>query len=244
MQPTDLSLLPETAGNREQMQAIQTIVANRARFHDDASLDGPDPNSLLVAGVDQSFVDEDVVSAVVVFQNDTIVESVTDRMPVSLPYIPGYLAFREGPPIRRALEKLQSTPDVIMFDGNGRIHPRQAGLATHLGVAFDHPTIGVAKRLLCGNPGSSLEASYAVGTTIPIFGTQPEEPLLGYAVQTRQWEESNRSINPIYVSPGHRCNPTTAVAIVRAWCSEYKLPDPIRHADSLATQARQRTANG
>ena len=240
MQPRYPSLLPFERVDRDRMQAIQQEINARADFTDAFGYSAP--ADLLIAGIDQAFTKETVVCAVVLMQNGTVVETLTTERPVTIPYIPGYLAFREGPPIRKALESLELTPDIILFDGNGRLHPRQAGLATHLGVVYDHPTIGVAKSLLCGTLAGERKPPFAAGTTHPIFGTDDTDTPLGYAVQTRQWDRPGNAINPVYVSPGHRCSAETAVAIVQDACAGYKLPEPIRQADALAADVRSTTA--
>ncbi|MFW6153288.1 MAG: endonuclease V, partial [Halobacteriota archaeon] len=126
---------------------------------------------------------------------------------------------------------------LLLVDGNGRLHPREAGLATHVGVALDIPTVGVAKSLLCGTPRRSLEGleeGDRVAITAADLDDVPTETVLGYAVQTRQFDHPHRHVNPVYVSPGHRVGTETAVDLVERFTAGYKLPDPIRAADRLA----------
>jgi len=200
----------------------------------------------LVAGVDQAFLDDSAISAVVVMQGGTVIERTHAVTALSTPYIPGLLSFREGESIVAALETLDCEPDLVCFDGSGRIHYRQAGLATHMGVVFDVPAIGIAKRLLCGTPRKPVDNRPA-GWRIPIEATSrvdcPPETVIGYAYQSRQYDSSTRHINPLYVSPGHRLSAETAVDIVARLCGEYKLPEPTRLADSYADECKRQVAN-
>lgn len=198
----------------------------------------------IVAGIDQAFEDETAVSAVVAIQGGRVVESVCARTPLSIPYIPGLLAFREGEPIVEALAALDVEPDLLVFDGSGRIHYREAGIATHVGVLYDVPALGVTKNLLCGRPERSLDDPLAAGTRIAIRANDEVETepgtLLGYAVQTRQFPNPQRShVNPVYASPGHRVAPETAVDLVEALGGGYKLPEPIRLADRAAEECKR-----
>ena len=233
------------------MAALQRRVADAARFHDDigfdpaavgvtgdASLAGDRP---LVAGVDQAFFDDRAVSAVVCLRGDEVVERAHAVTDLSVPYIPGLLSFREGGPILAAFETLDSTPDLVVFDGSGRIHFRQAGLATHLGVVLDVPSVGVAKTLLCGRVEGDVDGR-PEGWRAPVVadGTvdAPAGTVLGYAYQSRQYE-SKPVINPLYVSPGHRVSATTAVDLVERLCAGYKLPEPTRLADRYADECKK-----
>ncbi|MFW6448997.1 MAG: endonuclease V, partial [Halobacteriota archaeon] len=132
--------------------------------------------------------------------------------------------------------------DAVLIDGNGRLHPRQAGLATHVGVVLDCPTVGVAKSLLCGRPEGPIDGLDA-GESVPILADEaveaPPGSTLGAAVQTRQFEGSSRHVNPVFVSPGHRVGPATAVELVLAACDGYKLPEPLRLADRYADRVRE-----
>jgi deoxyribonuclease V len=196
----------------------------------------------LVAGVDQAFLDDDrAVSAVVVFCGSRVVERAHAVTDLSVPYVPGLLSFREGGPILAAFERLDSRPDLALFDGSGRIHYRQAGLATHMGVVLDLPSVGVAKSLLCGRPRASVDGRPA-GWRTPIEADAsvdaPAGTVLGYAYQSRQYE-TNPVVNPLYVSPGHRVSAATAVDLVSRLCGQYKLPEPVRAADAYADEVER-----
>jgi deoxyribonuclease V len=208
-----------------------------------------DPDAPTVVGVDQAFLTdrEDgrpdaAVSAAVALRDGAVVEYASATTPLSIPYIPGLLAFREGEPILAALDALDADPDLLVCDGSGRIHYREAGLATHVGVLRDVPSVGVAKSLLCGEPDeptdgrpegwrTPVRADDAVTTAEP--GT-----VIGHAFQSRQYPNSRR-VNPLYVSPGHRVLAETAVDLVAALCAGYKLPEPTRLADAHAERAKR-----
>ncbi|MDH3283276.1 MAG: endonuclease V [Acidobacteriota bacterium] len=145
---------------------------------------------------------------------------------VRFPYVPGYLSYREGPAILAALSSLGERPDLLLCDGQGRAHPRRLGLASHLGVALDLPTIGVGKSRLVGShrtPGPRRGA-----TTRLVHRGE----LVGLVVRTRD------RVRPVYVSVGHLVDLPAARRIVLAWCRPYRLPDPIRAADREAARIR------
>lgn len=253
--------LPDPSLDHDEMKALQRAIATAATFADDHELspgsigseqstlgseafddegDSNDADGLspIVAGVDQAFLDDDrAVSAVVAMQDGTVIEEVTATEPVRIPYIPGLLAFREGGSIASALSTLSVEPDLLLVDGSGRIHFREAGLATHVGALFDIPAIGVAKSLLCGDPTAD-SSGLSPGDRVPIEAddsvTAPEGTVIGHALQTRQFDSPNRHVNPVYVSPGHRVGADAAAAVALAACDGYKLPEPIRLADRLA----------
>jgi deoxyribonuclease V len=160
--------------------------------------------------------------------------------PLEIPYIPGLLAFREGGPILAAFENLTVEPDLAVFDGSGRIHFRQAGIATHVGVLLDLPSVGVAKNLLCGEPTESTD-DRPEGWSTPILADDsveaPDGTVLGHAYQSRQWDRS-QSINPLVISPGHRVSAETTLELVEGFCAGYKLPEPTRLADGVADDVK------
>lgn len=238
MEPVRSDLIPDPALDRSEMLALQNRVRALADFADDGRLPERPAESALIAGVDQAFDGDEAVSAVVTMQDGAVVEQVHARTPLEFPYIPGLLAFRETGPIIEALARLSVVPDVLVCDGNGRIHQRQAGIATHVGVIFDLPTIGVAKNLLCGELQDPPPEPFEPGTTVPVVANSgveaPDGTIIGYAVQTRQWTDRSRYINPVYASPGHRVSASTAAELTLAVCAGYKLPEPIRLADRLA----------
>ncbi|WP_408958517.1 endonuclease V [Natrinema sp. 74] len=252
-------LAPDPSLSRQEMEDLQREIASVAVFEDDfpfetdalsspleATATGGSPP--VVVGVDQSFLtneagDQDrALSAVVAMRGGEVIERVHAVTGLEIPYIPGLLSFREGGPIIAALEELSVDPDLVLFDGSGRIHFRQAGIATHMGVVRDVPSIGVAKSLLCGTPREDTDGLPA-GSRVPIDANSrvdaPDGTLIGYAVQTRQYDSPNRHINPLYVSAGHRVGPETAAEVVLELASSYKLPEPVRLADQYADEAKK-----
>jgi deoxyribonuclease V len=259
---------PDPSLTREEMEALQREVAAAAVFEDDLPFDparvGADDGPL-VAGVDQAFLhtrdddrEERAVSAVVVTRGDSVLERVHALEPLEIPYVPGLLSFREGNPILAAMDELETDPDVYLFDGSGRIHFRQAGIATHVGVIRDVPAVGVAKSLLCGTPAGPVD-ELSAGDRVPIEadedvervatatdgergdGSASAEPgtVIGFAFQSRKYPDSH-TINPLYVSPGHRVGAETAVDLVERCGGTYKLPEPTRLADAYADELKDR----
>jgi deoxyribonuclease V len=234
---------PTVAGSREEMEALQGEIASAAVFEDatDLTPEAIATGEATVAGVDAAFLDDRAVAAVVVLRGGETIAREHAVTPLSMPYVPGLLAFREGEPIVAALASLEVDPDLLVFDGSGRIHYREAGIATHVGVCFDVPAVGVAKSLLCGAPEAPIEALES-GERVPIAADDsmrtPDGTVVGYAYQSRQYPNSTR-INPLYVSPGHRLSAAAATECVRACGGEYKLPRPTRLADQYAGELRR-----
>ncbi|MEF8831786.1 MAG: endonuclease V, partial [Halobacteriales archaeon] len=180
--------VPDPALSREEMERLQREIADAAVFADDlpfgrdavgvpaafdlsAGVPAPErslgaSDTPVVVGIDQAFLDDRAVSAAVALQGDRVIERSEATADLAIPYIPGLLAFREGEVILAALEQLTVDPDLLVVDGSGRIHFRQAGIATHVGVAVDAPAVGVAKNLLCGDPTRPLEDPLPAGTRV------------------------------------------------------------------------------
>lgn len=172
----------------------------------------------MIAGVDISFSQDDMaVAAAVLIDRNTIKikETVTREVELTFPYIPGFLGFRESCAMISILNDLKKDFDVIMINGHGILHPRGFGLASHVGVMMDAPTIGLAKRLIVGN---HIEGDTASAQPI-IFGN----------------ETVGAFINGYYVSIGHKISLKTALKIVKE-TSIFKKPEPIRQAHILATK--------
>ncbi len=198
--------------------ALQRDLAGRTERRDRL-----DPVSL-VAGIDVSVRGGLARSAVVVLRLPEldVVEQVLAERPVTFPYVPGLLSFREAPVILDALERLENTPQVLMFDGQGIAHPRRLGIASHLGVVLDHPSIGCAKSRLTG----------AYTDPAPQRGSRTwlrdGEELIGAVLRTRD------RVKPVFVSIGHRVSLDTAVDLVLRCGGGYRLPEPTRRADRAA----------
>jgi deoxyribonuclease V len=137
---------------------------------------------------------------------------------VTFPYVPGLLAFREGPILSRALEELSAEPDLLIFDGQGIAHPRGLGIATHMGILFDKPSIGCAKSVLVG---TFAEPGTEVGDYSPLVY---QGRTVGAALRTR------RNVKPVFVSPGHKIDLETSVEIILKCVDGFRVPKPTREA--------------
>lgn len=186
----------------------------------------------LIGGCDSSFPTPDTILSVFVvlkFPSLELVEKVYHHGPVTMPYVPGYLSFREAPNVIQAFARLAQPPEVIMVDGHGIAHPRRMGIAAHLGVLLDVPTFGVAKQKLTG---TFIEPGPARGAVSPLTDAKTGE-LIGEVVR------SKAKVLPLFVSPGHRCDQATATRLTLACLRGYKLPEPTRLADHWAEQLKK-----
>ena len=181
-----------------------------------------------VGGVDVGFEDNGRLTraAVVVLAYPTLhrMEYVIARQPTRFPYVPGLLSFREVPAVLEALAKLSVKPDLLLCDGQGLAHPRRFGIACHLGVLADLPSIGVAKSRLIGSHSTIAETR---GSQVPLMDSDER---IGVVLRTRT------RVKPLYVSIGHRIGLTTAVQFVLACTPKYRLPETTRWADHLASR--------
>jgi deoxyribonuclease V len=210
----------------DEAKAIQLDLVARLRL----DLPFQPDRTRLVAGVDDGYVrgpdGETAFAAVVVlaFPSLAVVETATASCLVTFPYVPGLLTFREAPAVLQAIERLTVQPDLWLFDGHGYAHPRRFGLAAHLGVILDQPSVGCAKSRLVGRweePGPSF------GDREPIVD---RNEVVGMAVRTRAGHK------PLLVSPGHRVNLEGAVAAALACCRNGRfLPEPTRLAHEVVT---------
>ncbi|MFW5940416.1 MAG: deoxyribonuclease V [Chloroflexota bacterium] len=201
---------------------IQRRLADAVVRHDDLG------EVHFVAGVDVGFEQKNRVTraavAILRFPELTVYEQAVARLPTSFPYIPGLLSFREGPAILRALDRLQQRPDLLLFDGQGLAHPRRLGIASHIGVLVDIPSIGVAKSRLSGRPRTPLDEEK--GAWEPLWD---RGEVVGALVRTRS------HVKPVYVSIGHRVSLDTAIQYVLDCTTCYKLPETTRRAHRLAS---------
>ena len=185
-----------------------------------------------VAGADVSYRRraEQLHAAVVLLDYDTmeILESVTASGEVGFPYVPGLLSFRELPILLQAFRKLSKVPDVVLADAQGIAHPRRLGLASHLGLWLDLPTIGCAKSRLCGVGG---EPNPEKGSWTALCD---DREILGRVVRTRE------RVRPLFISPGHKIDLDSAVAVALHCSRGYRLPEPTRQAHLLSNLTRQR----
>ena len=180
-----------------------------------------------VAGVDIGFEDNYAISkaaiAILTYPELELVEQAIARIPTAFPYVPGYLSFREIPAILAAFPKLKIIPDLILCDGQGYAHPRRLGLACHLGVLLDLPTIGVAKSLFIGK---HEEVPIEKGSWKPLMDG---DETIGVVLRSRT------KVKPIYVSIGHKISLPTAIEYVMGCLTKYRLPETTRWADKLAS---------
>ncbi len=183
----------------------------------------------VIVAVDAAFSETRAFAAACMFTFPDLTlmaEAIADA-PVTFPYVPGYLTFREGPAIVAALKRLTTRPDLILVDGQGIAHPRSIGIASHLGVLLDMPTVGCAKSRLVGDydePGSRRgDWSLLVR----------EGKVIGTVLRTRD------RVRPVFVSPGHKVSIGDAVEIVLACAARYRIPEPLRRADALSRKAKK-----
>ena len=210
----DWNLTPE--------EAVQVQKELRARL--DLTWDGAFRVNT-IGGVDLSFPEELAHCAIVVlrFPELTPLEAVTADAPLVFPYVPGLLAFREGPGVLAAWDKLSIKPDLLMFDGQGIAHPRGIGIASQMGLWLVRPSIGVAKSRLYGRhePVGSQRGDRA--DLLDTHGT-----IIGTVLRTRE------KTNPLYLSPGHLIDVEHAVEFVLKSCAGFRLPEPTRWAHKVA----------
>lgn len=182
-----------------------------------------------IAGVDIGFEDDGRTTraalVILSFPELQLVEHVIARRPTRFPYVPGLLSFREIPALLQALDQAATAPDLILCDGQGIAHPRRFGLACHLGVLTDRPTIGVAKQRLIGH---YREPPQRRGAWTAL---QDKGETVGAALRTRA------DAQPVFVSIGHRVSLPTAVKLVMACTTRYRLPETTRYAHHFASTA-------
>jgi deoxyribonuclease V len=186
----------------------------------------------LVAGADISFerFSDTVYAGFVVIDitNFNIVAQASVRTVAQFPYIPGLLSFREAPPLLAAWQQLDLMPDVVMFDGQGIAHPRRLGIAAHMGLIIDCPTIGCAKTLLLGNYETP---ALAAGSYANLMDGDEQ---IGVVLRTK------RKVKPIFISIGHRIDLASAIYIAMRVVKGYRIPEPTRQAHILVNQLRMK----
>ena len=184
-----------------------------------------------IAGVDVAYIRETGESvatvAVLGFPDLRLLDSATAQVETPFPYIPGLLSFREIPPILEAFRLLSTPFDLVFVDGHGKAHPRRMGIASHLGLWLEKPTIGIGKSLLCGayeEPGAEK------GCTSDL---KDKGELVGTVLRTRT------GVKPVFVSVGYGIPLNHCVSMTLKATSKYRLPEPIRFADRLAAQNKR-----
>lgn len=181
-------------------------------------------NLRYVGGVDVSVKENISRAAIVVlsFPDLKVVESATARMPTPFPYISGLLSFREGEVILAAHDKLKTEADAYIFDGQGIAHPRRIGIAAHIGLWWNRPTVGCGKTRLIGQHD---ELGTEKGAMQPLID---KSEVVGRIVRTRT------NVKPVYISVGHHATLETACELVLRCTTRYRLPEPIRAAHNIA----------
>ncbi len=181
------------------------------------------PLPRFVAGADCAFSDDKqtIFAAAIVYDREMqrIIEVAHATRPAEFPYVPGFLSFREGPAVLQAVGALRHEFGAILFDGQGFAHPRRCGIASHLAIQLDKPGVGVAKSRLIGTFGK-LESD--AGATTPLMDDNEQ---IGFVLRTQ------KGIRPVFVSIGHRVDLASAIKLVLACCSRYRIPEPTRQAD-------------
>jgi deoxyribonuclease V len=177
----------------------------------------------LIGGIDCAFSPDKkrIISCVIVLEYPglEVAEIVHSVRKVTFPYIPGLLSFREAPVCLDAVSKLKEKPDMFMIDGQGIAHPRRLGLAAHLGLFFNKPTIGCAKSRLIGTYEMPAATKGSCSNLLD------EEEIIGAVVRTRT------NVKPVFISVGHRCTLDEAVKWTLNCCGRFRLPEPTRIAD-------------
>lgn len=202
---------------RETQQRLSRLVETADRLGDIRSVAGVDVGFDKAKGLTRAAV------AVLGYPTLEPREQALVTQPTCFPYVPGLLSFREAPAILEALATLRDLPDVLICDGQGLAHPRRFGIACHLGVLTDLPSIGVAKKRLIG---SHDDPPAARGEWVAL---EHEGETIGAVLRSRA------GVKPIYVSCGHRVALATAVEMVMACTTRYRLPETTRRADRLAS---------
>ena len=184
-----------------------------------------------VAGCDLSFVKHSSIAygGIILYSYPELeeLERVWVKKQLSFPYVPGLLSFREGPVLLAAFRKLKRKPSLVIFDAQGYAHPRRFGLACHLGLWLDVPSIGCAKSRLCGEHGGPGKKK---GSFAPLMAGKEQ---IGAVLRTRD------KVKPIFVSTGHRVSLRTAVSVTLKCCDGYRVPKPTREADHFVAQVKR-----
>ena len=219
--------MPGWTGDTAALRALQQELAQQVVLRDAL----PKPLRT-IAGFDVGFEDDGATTraAAILLDADTleILDQQVARLPTRMPYIPGLLSFRELPALLEALAMLSATPDLAFVDGQGIAHPRRLGIAAHFGVITGLPSIGVAKKILTGtgNHPHPLRGAYT--------------PLRDGREQIGWLLRSKLNCNPLVISPGHRVSMASAADMVMRFVGSYRLPEPTRLADRLASRLDER----
>lgn len=222
MEKMNEGLFPKTFSEALQVQkSLRRKIVLRDDFDKVELIAGADVGYL--QGTDRAF------AAMVVFSYPEmrVLEESHISLRVSFPYIPGLLSFREGPALVEVFRRLEKIPDVIVFDGQGIAHPRRMGIATHMGILLDKPTIGCAKSVLVGK---YKEPPDVVGAYTFL---QDGEDILGVALRTK------RGVKPVFISPGYRITWKRSLEIILLTLGTYRIPQVTRKAHLLVERIKK-----
>jgi deoxyribonuclease V len=216
----------------EEARALQDQLRSQIILSDDfgdvhavAGVDaGYEPDPSAAAETDQVLAR----AAIVVLEYPSLqpLDYAVARHPTTFPYVPGFLSFRETPAVILALEQLRVRPDLLICDGQGIAHPRRFGIACHIGLLADIPSIGCAKSLLVGRHAPLPDER---GASVPLIHQREQ---VGVALRTRP------GTKPVFISAGHRISLATAIEYVMSCTTKYRLPETTRAADGLASHGR------
>lgn len=208
--------------NLEQLKLTQQQLAEQVNLTDNFN-----SSITLIGGTDVGFEDEGKTTraaiVILTYPDFDVVEYHVARLKTEFSYIPGYLSFREYPALLSAWEQVEHKPDLLLVDGQGVAHPRRLGIASHLGLLLDMPTIGVAKKRLCGHYNPLPKVA---GQVTPLTDKQQQ---IGWVLQ------SKNNCNPLFISSGHRISQDSALKWVNLCLRGYRLPEPTRWADAVAS---------
>ncbi|WP_290623257.1 MULTISPECIES: endonuclease V [unclassified Archaeoglobus] len=207
--------------NLEKLKAIQEELARKVVLKDMYSLD----EVKYVVGVDQAFLNDEVVSCAVKFTFPELkrVDEAVSVERVEFPYIPTFLMFREGEPAVKVVKKMVEERTIILVDGSGIAHPRRCGLATYIAISVGKPAVGITKKRLYGD----------VVEEGGLVKLKEGDKTIGYVLKTC------KRCKPIYISPGSYISPETSLKIVQMCLKGYKLPEPVRAAHNLASAVKK-----
>ena len=224
--PQTLSAFDGWDGSIASARALQMRLAAQVLLKDDFA-----SPLRIIAGFDVGFEEGgEITRAAAVLldaDSDEVLHARIARVPTSMPYVPGLLSFRELPALLEALAQLPQAPDLVFIDGQGIAHPRRLGIAAHFGVVTDLPCIGVAKKILAGAAETELPDLHGARVPLRHRGEQ-----LGWLLR------SKLRCLPLIVSPGHRVSMETAVEMTMRHVGRYRLPEPTRQADAVASRRR------
>lgn len=208
----------------EEAKKVQTELRKKLILH------FPEIDVRRVAGADLAFKGDKAIAVVVVlsFPDLEFLEYESHVEKINYPYIPGLLSFREGPPFLKAWEKVRVEPDIVFFDGQGIAHPRGFGLASHMGMLIEKPSIGVAKSKLFGKYS---EPSNEPNSKSPLYS--PDGKIMGYVLRTK------KNSKPLFISPGYMMDPENAVHFTLKCVTRYRLPEPTRMAHIFTQRLRK-----